>query len=39
MTGVDIAEGENLEVVPPRRLVQTFRALWSDSAKAEGTRE
>jgi uncharacterized protein YndB with AHSA1/START domain len=36
MTGVDIAEGENLEVVPPRRLVQTFRALWSDSAKAEG---
>ncbi len=33
----DIAEGENLEVDPPRRLVQTFNALWSDEAKAEGT--
>jgi len=32
-----IAEGENLEVDPPRRLVQTFRALWSDEAKREGT--
>ena len=32
-----IAEGENLEVDPPRRLVQTFRALWSDDVKAEGT--
>jgi uncharacterized protein YndB with AHSA1/START domain len=36
MTGVDIAEGENLEVDPPRRLVQTFRALWSDAVKGEG---
>lgn len=35
-TGVDIAEGENLEVDPPRRLVQTFRALWSDPLKSEG---
>ena len=34
--GVEIAEGENLEVDPPRRLVQTFRALWSDEVKAEG---
>jgi uncharacterized protein YndB with AHSA1/START domain len=34
--GTDIAEGENVEVDPPRRLVQTFRALWSDSVKAEG---
>ena len=34
--GIDIADGENLEVDPPRRLVQTFRALWSDAAKAEG---
>jgi uncharacterized protein YndB with AHSA1/START domain len=34
--GVDIAAGENLEVDPPRRLVQTFTALWSDEAKAEG---
>jgi uncharacterized protein YndB with AHSA1/START domain len=32
-----ILEGENLEVDPPRRLVQSFRALWSDDAKAEGT--
>jgi uncharacterized protein YndB with AHSA1/START domain len=30
-------EGENLEVEPPRRLVQSFRALWSDEVKAEGT--
>ena len=29
-------EGENLEVDPPRRLVQTFTALWSEEAKAEG---
>ena len=34
---VEIAEGENLEVDPPRRLVQSFRALWSDDVKAEGT--
>jgi uncharacterized protein YndB with AHSA1/START domain len=32
-----IAEGENLEVEPPRRLVQSFNALWSDEVKAEGT--
>jgi uncharacterized protein YndB with AHSA1/START domain len=32
-----IAEGENLEVVPQRRLVQSFRALWSDDVRAEGT--
>ena len=29
--------GENLEVEPPRRLVQSFNALWSDEVKAEGT--
>jgi uncharacterized protein YndB with AHSA1/START domain len=34
--GVPISEGENLEVDPPRRLVQSFTALWSDEAKAEG---
>jgi uncharacterized protein YndB with AHSA1/START domain len=34
--GIAIAEGENLEVDPPCRLVQTFTALWSDEAKAEG---
>jgi uncharacterized protein YndB with AHSA1/START domain/DNA-binding transcriptional ArsR family regulator len=32
-----IAEGENVEVDPPRRLVQTFRALWSDEIKREAT--
>ncbi len=35
--GTLISEGENLEVDPPRRLVQTFRALWSDEVKREGT--
>ncbi len=35
--GTMIAEGENLEVDPPRRLVQSFRALWDDDVKAEGT--
>jgi uncharacterized protein YndB with AHSA1/START domain len=34
---VEIASGENLEVDPPRRLVQSFNALWSDEVKAEGT--
>jgi uncharacterized protein YndB with AHSA1/START domain/DNA-binding transcriptional ArsR family regulator len=32
-----LAEGENLEVEPPHRLVQSFTALWSDEVKAEGT--
>ena len=32
-----IMEGENLEVDPPRRLVQSFRAVWADDVKAEGT--
>jgi uncharacterized protein YndB with AHSA1/START domain len=35
--GVEIAEGENLEVEPPRRLVQSFTALWDDDVKAAGT--
>jgi uncharacterized protein YndB with AHSA1/START domain len=35
--GRAISEGENLEVDPPRRLVQSFRALWSDEVKEEGT--
>ena len=35
--GTPILEGENLEVDPPRRLVQSFRALWSDDVKREGT--
>jgi uncharacterized protein YndB with AHSA1/START domain len=32
-----LGDGENLEVDPPRRLVQTMRALWSDDVKIEGT--
>ena len=32
-----LMEGENLEVDPPRRLVQSFTALWSDDVKREGT--
>jgi uncharacterized protein YndB with AHSA1/START domain len=33
---IDIAEGENTEVDPPNRLVQTFTAQWSDEVKAVG---
>ena len=29
VAGMPISEGENLEVDPPRRLVQTMTALWS----------
>src|SRR6201999_1778656 len=35
--GGPIARGENLEVDPPRRLVQSFEALWGDDVKEEGT--
>ena len=35
--GIRISEGENLEVEPPRRLVQSFNALWSDDVQSEGT--
>ena len=34
---IDIASGENLEVDPPRRLVQSFTALWSEDVQKEGT--
>jgi uncharacterized protein YndB with AHSA1/START domain len=34
---IDIASGENVEVDPPHRLVQSFTALWSNDVKAEGT--
>jgi uncharacterized protein YndB with AHSA1/START domain len=34
---VDISRGENLEVDPPHKLVQSFDALWSDDVKAVGT--
>jgi uncharacterized protein YndB with AHSA1/START domain len=32
-----LATGENLEVDPPRRLVQSFTAVWSEDVKREGT--
>jgi uncharacterized protein YndB with AHSA1/START domain/DNA-binding transcriptional ArsR family regulator len=32
-----LGEGVNLEVDPPRRLVQTMVALWGDDVKSEGT--
>lgn len=32
-----LIEGENLEVDPPRRLVQTFHAVWDDDIAAQGT--
>jgi uncharacterized protein YndB with AHSA1/START domain/biotin operon repressor len=32
-----IFAGENLEVDPPRRLVQSFKALWGEDVKGEGT--
>ena len=33
---VDISSGENVEVDPPRLLVQTFNAHWSEAVEAEG---
>jgi DNA-binding transcriptional ArsR family regulator/uncharacterized protein YndB with AHSA1/START domain len=35
--GIAIAAGENLEVDPPRRLVQSFNALWGEGVRGEGT--
>ncbi len=32
-----LAEGENLVVDPPRRLVQTMHTLWSEDAERQGT--
>jgi DNA-binding transcriptional ArsR family regulator/uncharacterized protein YndB with AHSA1/START domain len=32
-----IVAGENLEIDPPHRLVQSFNALWSEDVKREGT--
>jgi len=34
---VDIATGENVVVDPPRLLVQTFDALWSDQVRSQAT--
>jgi uncharacterized protein YndB with AHSA1/START domain len=35
--GRAMAEGENLEVDRPRRLVQSFSALWSEDVRDEGS--
>jgi uncharacterized protein YndB with AHSA1/START domain len=32
-----LCSGENLEVGPPRRLVQSFNALWGEDVKGEAT--
>ena len=32
-----LGEGENLEVDPPRRLVQSMTALWGEDVQREGT--
>ena len=32
-----LIEGQNLEVDPPHRLVQSFHAVWDDAVTAEGT--
>jgi uncharacterized protein YndB with AHSA1/START domain len=32
-----LGEGQNLEIEPPRRLVQSMIALWGDDVKSEGT--
>src|SRR5262245_42575095 len=37
--GLEVAvDGEAIEADPPRRLVQTWRALWSEEIAAETTR-
>jgi uncharacterized protein YndB with AHSA1/START domain len=35
-SGMVLGEGENLEVDPPHRLVQTMIALWGDDVRSEG---
>jgi uncharacterized protein YndB with AHSA1/START domain len=35
--GHKLLEGENLEVDPPNKLVQSFRAVWGEDVKSEGT--
>lgn len=34
--GFELSRGTNVEVDPPRLLVQTFEALWGDDVKAQG---
>jgi uncharacterized protein YndB with AHSA1/START domain/DNA-binding transcriptional ArsR family regulator len=36
-SGMVLGEGVNLEIDPPRRLVQNMVALWDDAVKSEGT--
>lgn len=36
-SGTELGDGENLVVDPPRRLVHTMTALWSDEVRSEGT--
>ncbi len=36
-SGTLISDGENLEVEPPRRLVQSYRAHWGEQVESEGT--
>jgi uncharacterized protein YndB with AHSA1/START domain/DNA-binding transcriptional ArsR family regulator len=36
-SGTLLGEGVNLEIDPPRRLVQNMVALWDDEVKSEGT--
>jgi uncharacterized protein YndB with AHSA1/START domain/DNA-binding transcriptional ArsR family regulator len=35
--GLELGEGEILEIDPPRRLVHTMVALWGEDVKSEGT--
>jgi len=35
--GTPIFAGENLQIDPSRRLIQSFRALWGEDVKREGT--
>ncbi|MGA9875174.1 MAG: metalloregulator ArsR/SmtB family transcription factor [Solirubrobacteraceae bacterium] len=37
MASGPLVEGKNLEVDPPRRLVQSFNALWGESVRSEST--
>jgi len=32
-----LIEGQNLEIDPPRRLVQTYHAVWGEDVAAQGT--
>lgn len=35
-SGPVLCEGTTIEMDPPRRLVQTMHAVWSDEVRAEG---